>query len=70
MRKQPCIQRKNKDVFFGDLSFRGTVLPLLIAYLLLFGLIGLNNKLNSSNSNNPPQQIQTQQTEQTQSGFI
>jgi hypothetical protein len=70
MRKQPYIQRKDKDVFFGDLSFKGTILPLLITYLLLFVLICLNNKLQSPNSNNPPQQIQTPQTEQTKSGFI
>ena len=60
MKKQLHIQRKGKDVFFGDLSFKGTILPLLIAYLLLFGLAGLNCKLKSFNSNTPPQQIQTQ----------
>lgn len=56
--------------FFGDLSFKGTILPLLITYLLLFGLAGLNCKLKPSNSNTTPQQIKTQQTEQTKSGFI
>lgn len=70
MKKQPYIQRKDKDVFFGDLSFKGTILPLLITYLLLFVLICLNNKLQSSSSINPPQQIQSQQTEQTKSDFI